>query len=109
MAKDAVLAVQARQGMCADRGRQPGNFKVNDLVLVYKDSLVTPEYRIQPCPKLRPKWYGPFRITERVGPNAFLLDVPSPIRRHPVFNITALRVSIPKTPYLDGLYLRPHQ
>ena len=61
------------------------------LVLVYKDFLTTAEARDQPSQKLRPKWFGPYPIIKKIGPNAYQLDLPSAIRCHPVFNITALR------------------
>ena len=91
LAKDAMIAAQARQAQYADRGRVPSNLKVGDMVLVYKDFLTTAEARDQPSQKLRPKWFGPYPIIKKIGPNAYQLDLPSAIRCHPVFNVTALR------------------
>ncbi|XP_065190783.1 uncharacterized protein LOC135821713 [Sycon ciliatum] len=61
------------------------------MVLVYKDFLTTAEARDQPSQKLRTKWFGPYPIIKKNGPNAYQLDLPSAIRCHPVFNVTALR------------------
>ena len=56
--------------------------------MVHRDFLITPEARDRPCDKLRARWYGPFKISEQVGTNAFRLGT---LRAHPVFNVTALK------------------
>ena len=91
IARDASVAAQARQALYADRGRVPSQFKVGDMVLVYKDFLLTPEARLQPSRKLRPRWFGPYRVQAKISSNAYRLELPRTIRCHPVFNITALR------------------
>ena len=91
VAYDSLVAAQARQALYADRNRQPSCYKVGDKVLVYRDFLLTPEARCQPSHKLRPKWFGPFTISKKVGSNAYRLELPQIIRSHPVFNVTALR------------------
>jgi len=90
-AKDSLRAAQARQALYNDRGRTADSLKVGDEVLVYRDYLLTPEARDRPSDKLRLRWYGPFRITQKVSSNAFRLALPHTIRAHPVFNVTALK------------------
>lgn len=90
-AKDAIVAAQARQALYNDRDRSEDSFKVGDEVLVFRDYLLTPEARDRPADKLRLKWYGPFRITQKVAPNAFRLDLPWTIKAHRVFNVAALK------------------
>ena len=90
-AKDAMKAAQTRQAFYADRGRQDPELKVGDLVLVHRQFLLTPEARDRPCDKLRPRWYGPFKILEQVTSNAYRLELPFYMRSHPVFNVTALK------------------
>ena len=90
IACDILTAAQARQALYADRGRTVGKFRVGDEVLVHRDFLLTPEARDRQSDKLR--WYGPFRITQQVAPNAFRLSLPHNIKAHPVFNITALKL-----------------
>lgn len=96
-AKDAVTAAQARQALYADRGRSEDSFEVGDEVLVFRDYLLTPEARDRPSHKLRLKWYGPFKITQKVAPNAFRLALPSTVKAHPVFNVTALKRYVPNS------------
>ena len=90
-AQDALISAQARQTFYADQGRVQRNYQVGDEVLVYRDFLMSPEARNQPCDKLRPKWYGPFEVSETVGPNAYRLKLPHTFRCHPVFNVCALK------------------
>ena len=91
MARDALVAAQARQALYADRARSPSKLTPGDMVLVYRDFLLSPEARSQPSHKLRHKWMGPFKVVESVGPNAYRLELPRTLRCHPVFNVTALR------------------
>ena len=91
IARDAMVAAQARQAFYADRGRKLLELQVGDQVMVHREYLVTPEARNRPCDKLRPRWYGPFKVTERITTNAFRLDLPHQLKCHPVFNITALK------------------
>ena len=90
-AKDAMKAAQTRQAFYADRGPLDPELKVGDLVLVHLQFLLTPEARDRPCDKLRPRWYGPFKILEQVTSNAYRLELPFYMRSHPVFNVTALK------------------
>lgn len=91
IARDALVAAQARQALYADRGRVPSQFEVGDMVLVYRDFLLSPEARLQPSRKLRPKWFGPYRVLAKISSNAYRLELPRTIHCHPVFNTTALR------------------
>ena len=105
LAKDELTAAQARQAMYSDRGRKRLSLSVGDKVLVHREYLITPEARDRPCEKLRPKWYGPFSITEVVSPNAFRLQLPHQLRCHPVFNVSALKKYHENT--FEGRYSEP--
>ena len=94
-ARDALTAAQARQAFYSDRGRVELNVGVGDQVLVHREFLVTPEARARPCHKLSPKWFGPFKVVERISANAFRLDLPHTLHCHPVFNVTALKKYFP--------------
>ena len=105
IAKDALTSAQARQAFYCDKGREEVNLKVGDLVLVHREFLITPEARDRPSNKLRPKWYGPFKITEKVSTNAFRLDLPFQLRCHPVFNVSALKKYYKNT--IEGREVEP--
>ena len=92
IAKDAILDAQARQALYADQTRASVAYEVGDKVMGFHDFLQTPEARNRPSCKLRPRWFGPFVITARVGANAYRLQLPHTLRCHPVFNVAALRL-----------------
>ena len=92
IAKDAILDAKARQALYADQTRASVAYEVGDKVMVFHDFLQTPEARNRPSCKLRPRWFGPFVITTRVGANAYRLQLPHTLRCHPVFNVAALRL-----------------
>ena len=49
IARDAMVAAQARQAFYADRGRKSLELQVGDQVMVHREFLVTPEARNCPC------------------------------------------------------------
>ena len=89
MAQDAIVAAQARQAFYADQKKTPEDLSVGDSVMVHREFLLTPEARSRPSHKLQLKWYGPFNVLQRVGPNAYRLELPHSVWCHPVFNVSA--------------------
>ena len=63
-----MVAAQARQSRYADQDRRDVSFKVGDLVMVHRDFLITPAARDQTCVKLRPRWFGPYKVVAAVLP-----------------------------------------
>ena len=92
IAQDSIVAAQARQALYYDRGRVPAELKVGKKVMVFREFMVTPEARNQKSHKLRPKWFGPYLVTAKVGTNACRLKLPHILHCHPVFNVTALKL-----------------
>ena len=94
-ARDALTALQVHQAFYSDRGRVELNVGVGDQVLVHREFLVTPEARARPCHKLRPKWFGPFKVIERISANTFRIDLPHTLHCHLVFNVAAIKKYFP--------------
>ena len=75
-----------------DRNRQHSvDYQVGDRVWLEGKDIQTD----RPSKKLDDKRYGPFMITEVIGPNAYKLDLPASMKIHPVFNTVKLRPFIP--------------
>jgi hypothetical protein len=91
--RQLLKSAQDRQKAYADRSRLPHSFQAEQRVLLSSKNLRFPTG----VRKLHPRFIGPFRIVEMVGPNAARLDLPQAYSRvHPVFHVSLLHT------YRDG-------
>jgi Chromo (CHRromatin Organisation MOdifier) domain len=87
-AKRCLEAAQQRQKAYADKHRSPVKIKVGDMVLLSGKNI---ELKHPGSRKLLPKWLGPFKVTAKVNPMAFALELPPTMRRlHHVFHTSLL-------------------
>jgi glycosylphosphatidylinositol phospholipase D len=107
-AKKCLDAAQQRQKAYADRFRRDFTFTVGSEVLLSTKHI---NVKIKGTPKLLPRWVGPFKVTQRINPVAYKLDLPASLKIHPVFHASLLkayvpgRVSPPPAPdVVDGEY-----
>src|SRR5262249_12343932 len=70
---------------------RPETFNIGDQVLLDARHVRDPAQTTDAMRKLGTRFLGPFKITERHGPNAYTLDLPNTIRVHPTVNVTKLR------------------
>ncbi|KAJ9519491.1 hypothetical protein QJQ45_000586 [Haematococcus lacustris] len=98
-ARHFMEQAQQRQAYLANKGRREVEFSPGQLVL-----LSTKNLRLKPgkAKKLLPRFIGPFKVLEHVGPVAVRLDLPPAMARmHPVFHVALLR------PYTRALTAAP--
>ncbi|KAL1206308.1 hypothetical protein V5N11_032449 [Cardamine amara subsp. amara] len=82
---------QDRQKSYADRRRREFEFDVGDSVYL-KMALLRGPNRSITATKLSPRYMGPFRILERVGPVAYRLELPAIMQAfHKVFHVSMLK------------------
>ena len=63
IARDSPKAAQTRQAFYSDCGRKEVKFRLGiKFWFIGNKFLITPEARYRPCDKLRPRWYGPFKV-----------------------------------------------
>ncbi|KAH0987767.1 hypothetical protein GBA52_014944 [Prunus armeniaca] len=89
--RERLKAAQDRQKSYADNRRKDLQFEVGDWVFP-KLSLWKGIMRFGKRGKLSPRYIGPYKIVERVGPVAYRLALPSDLSRlHDVFHVSMLR------------------
>ncbi|KAL1207553.1 hypothetical protein V5N11_017231 [Cardamine amara subsp. amara] len=82
---------QDRQKSYADKRRKELKFEVGDRVYL-KMALLRGPNRSITTTKLSPRYMGPFRIVERVGPVAYRLELPEIMHAfHKVFHVSILK------------------
>ncbi|GJU62938.1 hypothetical protein Tco_1244773 [Tanacetum coccineum] len=89
--KERLKSVRSRQKSYADKRRKPLEFKVGDRVLL-KVSPWKGVVRFGKKGKLAPRYVGPFKIMECVGPLAYRLKLPQELSCvHDTFHVSNLK------------------
>ena len=96
----------------ADMKRREVEFQTGDYVFLklrpYKQTSLWKKRN----EKLSPKYFGPYRILERIGTVAYKLELPSTAATHPVFHVSQLkkaRGDIKETQPLDPYVNECHE
>ncbi|GJS86909.1 reverse transcriptase domain-containing protein [Tanacetum coccineum] len=94
--KERLKTARSRQKSYADKRRKPLEFKVGDRVLL-KVSPWKGVVRFGKKGKLAPRYVGPFKIVERVGPVAYRLKLPQELSCvHDTFHVSNLKKCLAK-------------
>nr|GEV39496.1 putative reverse transcriptase domain-containing protein [Tanacetum cinerariifolium] len=89
--KDRLKAARDRHKSYADKKKKPLEFSVGDYVLL-KVSHRKGVVRFGKKRKLAPRFVGPFKIIENVGPMAYLLDLPEELNGvHDTFIVSNIK------------------
>ncbi|XP_058775850.1 uncharacterized protein LOC131650137 [Vicia villosa] len=83
-------------------------FKVNDLVLLKLQPYRQHTVHRRSSQKLAPRFFGPFTVIKRIGQVAYMINLPSSSRIHPVVHVSLLRPYFGTTPEEDFEPIPPY-
>ena len=75
----------------ADKKHSNLQFEVGDMVLLKLQPYTQTSIASRPFPKLSFKYFGPYKIVERVGAVAYKLELPPDSKIHNVFHVLQLK------------------
>jgi hypothetical protein len=92
--KENLQTAQNRQKISADKHRIERNFEVGDLVFFRLQPYIQSSLKKSGAEKLKPRFYGPYRIVRRVGEVAYELGLPEGSKIHNVFHVSCLKKAV---------------
>lgn len=89
------LRAQHRMKTQADKKRSERHLEVDDLVYLKLQPYIQSSVATRSNHKLSFKFFGPYRVVQRIGPVAYKLELPSSSRIHPVVHVSKLKKHVP--------------
>ena len=82
--------------MYVDWRRVERSFEVRDLVYLWLQPYRQSSLKQKGAKKLKPKFYGPYRVSRRIGKVAYEIELPESSKIHNVFHVSCLKKVVGK-------------
>jgi hypothetical protein len=91
-----LAQAQARMKKHADKKRTERVLEVGDMVYLKMQPYRMAAFGLRQAIKLTSKYYGPYRVTDKVGNLSYRLLLPDGVKIHPVFHVSQLKKHVGK-------------
>ena len=89
--RDNLHIAQNQQKLYADKNRVERSFQEGDLVYLRLQPYKQSSIKKNGTEKLKPRFYGPYKVIKKIGEVAYELELPSHSQIHNVFHVSRLK------------------
>ncbi|KAH9313298.1 hypothetical protein KI387_028333, partial [Taxus chinensis] len=92
--KENLHHAQNRQKLYVDKHRRERTFDVDDWVFLRLQPYRQSTLKQSGKEKLKPRFYGPYKVTKRIGEVAYELELPGDGKIHNVFHVSCIKKAL---------------